>query len=363
MIKVVHYGLSNRLGGIETYLYKLSQHIDRSQFEFSFIWEGNDTPCFYNELKEMGFLFIHICSRRESYIKNRADLENVFRDGAYDVLHCHLNTLSYVEPIKAALRYKCKVILHSRNGSADQTRFYTMWLHKLHFRWIGNQDIVRLAVSDVAARWLFGEKKSIVINNGIDTGRFRFHIQEREKIRTELGIGDKTVYGHVGSFSLQKNHMLLLEIFAEIVKKEKKSYLLLLGDGVQRLNIEKKISELKLTAYVGMLGNQLSIERYLWAMDVFLFPSKFEGFPNAVLEAQTAGLPCVIADTITREVVLLETTVLKKLEDNVEEWARTALCMKNTQNNRSSCADKIEDTGFSVISETRKIEKIYRDNT
>lgn len=360
MIRVLHYGLSCRLGGIETYLYKLSKNINSNEIDFSFIWEGREKPYFYKEIGDMGFEFLNITSRRESFVKNIRDLERIFLKGNYDIFHCHLNTLSYTTPIKIAKKYQCKVIVHSRNGYVDQTRFYTMLLHKLNFHVAQKKDIFRIAVSDVASRWLFGSKKSIIVNNGIDVERFRFDEACRRRVRKQLGLEGKLVIGHVGSLSLQKNHYFLLQVFKEVLRKNRDSFLILIGDGSERRNIEERISELRLKDSVILLGNRNNIEQYLCGIDIFIFPSKFEGFPNAVLEAQTSGIPCIVSNTITKEVGVLESTIFVDLIDGYKTWAETALRLQNANPNRQLCADLIKEAGFSVESEVKKIEGIYR---
>ena len=359
MVRVIHYGLSARMGGIETYLFKLASHIDRSKIDFTFIWEGSEFPCFYQELSEMGFEFVHITSRRENFVHNQKDLNAIFANGKYDVFHCHLNTLSYITPIKIALKNNCKVVVHSRNGYADQTRFYTLWLHKLHFNWLKKQTIKRVAVSDVAAEWLFGDMPCEVINNGINIERFRWNKNKRDAVRAELEIQEKHVYGHVGSFSLQKNHDYLLEVFAEIEKEDDDAVLLLVGDGIRREHIENKIAGLGLTTKVYLMGNKKDVEKYMWAMDVFLFPSNFEGFPNVLLEAQTTGLPCVVADTITKEVRVLDSTYYLALSEDKTHWKELAIKILGMNVKREDCADMIACAGFSVSEEVNKIKKVY----
>ena len=116
LIKVLHYGISENRGGIETYLYKLWKNIDRTKFHFDFIDTNLGKPCFYDEFREMGSRFFKITPRKKSLYKNKKDLEKLFKEEKFDILHCHLNTFSYIEPIKIALKYKCKVIIHSRNS-------------------------------------------------------------------------------------------------------------------------------------------------------------------------------------------------------------------------------------------------------
>ena len=147
MLKIIHHGLDSTLGGIETYLNKIYSYIDRSNFHFDFI--GNNNICFYDEFRSMGSNFFKIDSRRESLLKYRKQLNDLFKLNYFDILHCHLNTLSDIDPILAALKSNCKVIVHSRSAGMENSIF-TNVLHNINFLRLPRKSITMIAVSNEA---------------------------------------------------------------------------------------------------------------------------------------------------------------------------------------------------------------------
>lgn len=359
-INVVHYGLSANTGGIETYLLTLATHIDRSQFHFDFVHTRAGTPCFHDELAALGAAFFPITPRRESPRRNRADLDAVFDSGRFDILHCHLNTLSYVAPIHAALRHGCRVVVHSHNSGAPDSRV-TRLLHTLHSRTLPRERITTLAVSRLAGEWLFGRRAPFtVVNNGIDVERFRFDSTGRARLRRELGIEDRFVIGNVATFLYAKNHAFSVRVFAEVLRRRPDAVLLLVGVGALQDQTRAQVAELGLADSVRFLGKRDDVPTLLSAMDRLLFPSIYEGFPLAVLEAQAAGLPALISDAVTDEVVITDACWQLSLDDPPVTWAEALLSL-GEGTSREGGADAVIAAGLSVEGVTRRVEQIYVD--
>lgn len=358
MLKILHYGLSSNLGGIETYLHKLWTHIDRSVFHFDFIDTNIGNPCLYDEFVEMGSNFYKVVPRKQSMLNNKKEMEEVFSRRSFDILHCHLNTLSYVEPINAALRHGCKVILHSRNTGSPKS-LITKLLHHIHFCTLPKDKITMLAVSDLAGEWLFGKNvKFQTINNGVDINKFKFSQEKRERKRKELNIENNYVVGNVGAFLYPKNHKFLIKIFYELIKTKPESLLLLVGTGPLEQQISNMVDEFGLKQKVLFLGRRTDIPELFCAMDCLLFPSLYEGFPNSVLEAQTSGVPCLISNIITNEIVIAENCMRLPLNLSAEQWATKLLEIKNHQD-RAVGSEIVKNLGYSVEEEVKKIESIY----
>lgn len=362
MKRILHIGLSKHLGGIETYLLKLMKNINKTEFHFDFlITENKEDICFYKEFESLGANFYSITPRRKSYRKHKKDLKDLFQTTEIDIVHCHMNTLSNILPIKIALKYGKKVIIHSRNGELSSNfKLKTRFLHHMNYLFLPRKETKLLAVSDVAGKWMFGENaKFTVINNGIEINKFRFNLDARIKIRKELNIPNEyLVVIHVGAFRKQKNHMFLLEIFAELVKKNPDSVLILVGSGRLKQDIEAKANELKIFDKVIMVGNKTNVSDYLSAADVFLFPSYFEGFPNAVLEAQTNGLACLISDSITDQVIVNYNCYKLSIDKTPCEWAEKLMRIPHFDN-REDGVKNIIKKDLSVKEEIKKIEAIY----
>ncbi len=361
MIKVLHYGLNKNRGGIETYLDKIWTHINKDKFKFDFIDEWKGQACFRKKFETMGSVFYEVEPRSISILNNRHQIKEILMSEKPDVLHCHLNTLSYVTPIFLAYEIGIPVIVHSRSAGASFS-IVTNLLHIINKRRIQKLSrIVRLAVSTKAGDWLFGNGNQFrVINNGIDAERFKFSYDLRANILSELNVMSGTfIVGTVGSISYPKNQLFLVDIFREIKRRVSNSILIIAGEGPLITILKKRISNYKLENSVFILGNRSDIPSLLSAMDVFILPSIFEGFPNAALEAQASGLPCFLSDNITKEIGINNCWFLP-LSHSPEIWSNKILeKLEKNIIDRSEANDMIEKAGLSIKNEISSIEDIY----
>ena len=360
MIRVLHYGLDSKLGGIETYLYKLYTHIDRDEFQFDFLAVGDKEPCWYKEFTDMGSDFYRVTPRTKNLFKNRAELFKLFKEEHFDIVHCHLNTLSYIAPVQVAIKNRIPVIVHSRNAGASKSIISNL-LHSINSAILPRNKITMLAVSNLAGTWLFGNNaKFKVINNGIDIEKYTYSEVGRNKVRKEFGLKNELIIVHLGAMRKQKNHMFLLDIFNEVLKIKPNSKLLLIGEGELKKEISNKIYKLRMEDNVILTGKRNDVCDILSAGDMFLFPSFFEGFPNAVLEAETTGLPCLISSEITNEVMINEDCYAMSLNVEAKAWADKLLSIKLNENRKIS-SQNIKNQGYSVEDEIRRVVSIYRD--
>lgn len=356
VVKVLHYGLDTHLGGIETYLLSACKNIDREKYSFSFLAFDDEKPCFYEELTNLGCSFYFIRSRRKSFLENKKDLYNLFQNEHFDIIHCNLNSLTYITPIFIALRLGVKVIAHSHNaGSSGSSSRLLCTINKFRFPY---NKVLLVAVSDKAGAWMFGKKKKVItINNGVDTQHFRFSIGKRKKCREVLGFSDEQeVILHVGAFRKQKNHSFVIDIFKDYKKKNPNSVLLLVGDGELKTDIQNKAIKLGLEDSVFFLGTRYDLDSIFSASDKFIFPSLYEGFPIALLEAECSGLLCIVSNEITEQ-VCLKNSIRVGLNESICNWVH-ALELK-TLENRVSFSNYVADCGFDVKSETQKLENLY----
>lgn len=362
MIRILYFGLSTNLGGIETYLNKLANNIDKNKFQLNFLVSGNpENHCFYEELIANGSRFFSVTPRKENVLKYRADLIDILTNERIDIIHCNMNSLSNITPITLGLKFNKPVIVHSRNGKLSRIKFKTKLLHEFNTFRLPKKSVIKLAVSDIAGKWMFGKSAQFtVINNGVNINDHKYNDVARKNIRKKLGIEDDYCVVHVGAFRNQKNHFFLLDVFHQIKKLKPKSKLILVGSGRLKEGILEKANKLEIKNSVIMVGNTSDVSDYLSAGDAFLFPSFFEGFPNAVLEAQTSGLPCLISDTITTEVLINRNCINYSLNKSAEDWAKKIIELPNLSN-RIVGADNVNKQGFSVKDEITKIEEIYRN--
>ncbi|MDQ8735946.1 glycosyltransferase family 1 protein [Paenibacillus sp. LHD-38] len=303
-LRILHVVANMNRGGAETLLMNLYRHIDRSKIQFDFLTckEG----VFDEEIRSLGgniHRIPHITDVGHS--KYLHALDQFFHMHAYyKVVHSHMDKMSGFV-LRAAKRANIPVrIAHSHNTRSEggiAARLYKWYAGTL----VRSAATHNVACSSEAASWMFPgrEKSTLILQNGIACEQFAFSADIRTKMREELGIPDDClVIGHVGRFNLQKNHAQLISIFHKLQQKKQSSLLLLVGDGPLRSEIEQKVNELGITAKVKFLGVRSDISSLLQAFDVFVFPSHHEGLPVTLVEAQAAGLPCIISDHITSEV-------------------------------------------------------------
>lgn len=303
-LRVLHVVVNMNRGGAETLLMNLYRNIDRSKVQFDFLTckEG----VFDEEIRELGGKIHRIFYITDighfGYIK---DLNKFFSsNNNYKIVHAHMDKMSGLV-LRAAKHNNIPVrIAHSHNTCSEGS------LPAKLYKWYVGRNILpstthQFACSDAAIKWLFGEleENATILKNGIEPDQFKYSREIRKGVRDELELDEgQFVIGHVGRFNQQKNHSFLIELFAKLSVDLPEATLLLVGDGLLRPQIEKKIKELKIESKVKLLGVRSDINRLLQAFDTFVFPSLHEGLPVTLIEAQGAGVPCVISDVITEEV-------------------------------------------------------------
>lgn len=357
-LRVIHYGMSPNLGGIETYLLNLARNLGseiHSDFLFS---DYGRLPWFAPELKPTGSQFFGVTPRRVSILQNRRDLVELFRREAFDILHFHANTVSYVAPLRAALGQGVRVILHSHNAGASRSRL-TRALHNYHRQTIPWSRITRAAVSNEAGRWMFGKRTFDVIHNGIDIEGFAFKPNAREDVRATWGASPSDlVVGQVGVFLPAKNHLFALSVFCETLRRRPEALLVLVGDGPGQEDIRARALELGVAHRVQFLGRRSDMPRVMAGFDVLLMPSLHEGFPIVTIEAQASGLPCLLSDHITPEVVVSPSCTRLSLTVPASVWAERAVA--------SNCGDRllgqqaVMEAGYSLEANAAAVGNLYR---
>ena len=207
-------------------------------------------------------------------------------------------------------------IAHGHSVSCNNIR-----VHNIMYPFFKRLCTHGFACSSLAGKWLFKDKKYYIIPNAFDISRFKFNSETRQNVRKKLNIEDKYVIGHVGRFNAPKNHLFLLRLFEVMCKKQQNIVLLLIGDGPDFLTIKSVVDSHPFKERIIMYGETSRTEDIYSAMDVFVFPSKFEGLGIVALEAQMSGLPCVVSDVLPQEVVIGDNIVFKNLNDSLESWS------------------------------------------
>lgn len=296
------------------------------QFDFVVSVEGG---CYTQEVQERGGRIYQIPMRTKDFFGAFRGIISVVRDHGYDaVLKLGNTPIAAVDLIAARLGGAKCLAMRSCNALTGQSR-KEKCVDALLRPVLNQVANVKLAPSMLAAEFTFGKhhahKDVHLLHNGVDLDVFRFDPVARQKIREEFAVADKLVVGHIGRFHKQKNHRYLLEAFRAIKEKREDAVLLLVGTGELEETIHNWVKELGLEDSVIFTGLRFDVPQLLSAMDVFVFPSLHEGMPNTVIEAQATGLPCVIADTITREADITGLVRYLPLSNTPEYWADAAI--------------------------------------
>lgn len=359
MKRILHIGMSGNLGGIEQFIYNIYQVIDKTKIQFDFLVFMEDRIAYEDEIVNLGGVIHRInCSRKKNPFRFYRELDTFFQhQRQYSAVHVHVNTLSFIAPIKFAEKYNNKIIFHSHSAYRNKMN-HTLFFHSINRFFLNLNHYEKFACSELAAQSMFGQQVK-VINNGIDTNKFSFCQLTRNKRREELNIEDKFVVGHIGRFGLPKNHTFLIDIFSEIYKKNSLAVLLLVGEGELSSQIKEKVTNLGLGNHVHFLGKRTDISELLCSMDVFLFPSLFEGLGMVLVEAQASGLPCFTsAKVVPEEVKLTDLVEFVSLEDSAKIWAEKVLAYQSGYERRNR-QEEIEDAGYDVGATVKVLEEVY----
>ena len=321
---------SMNAGGAETFLMKQYRLIDREKYQLDFCVNVQERGFYDDEIEALGGKIYRIAPKSQNFKKSLKDLENIVKENGYEnVLVSSVNPGTALELLAAKRGGAKRLIYRSSNSSVDGG-FKQKLLHHTVGRLAHTVPTVKIAPSVLAAEYCFGKGcvangKANILNNGIDTSFYRYSDEKRQNTRAELGLSDdEFAVIHIGRFAKAKNHSFLLEIFAEIIKRNLKAKLFLIGAGELEAEIRKKAAELSLSDKIFFLGIRKDVPNLLAAGDVFIFPSFYEGMPNTVIEAQALSLHCVIADTITPDAE--KTGVVEYLPlGNPKQWADAAL--------------------------------------
>lgn len=323
-IRVLQVFASLDRGGAEAMIMSLYRNINKDKVQFDFV--VNDSNTEYEHEREIirlgGRVFYIPRFSFFNYFSYRKAWENLIEEHPeWRVVHGHHTSPAFIYLTIAKQKGRF-TIAHSHIAGTDRTlKSYTKRLMRFPLRYIADQ---LFACSDMAAKWMYGKNSQDVylINNSIDSKIFSYDESVRENMRKKLSVEGKFVVGHIGRFKTQKNHIFLLEVFNEIVKTQKNAVLLLIGDGELKSLIKKKAKSMGLEKKVMLLGVRSDIPELLFSMDVFLFPSLYEGLPVTLIEAQASGLKCIVSDTITSEMGITKLVKFISLSASIEYWAK-----------------------------------------
>ena len=361
MIRILHVLGGLERGGAETMIMNLYRNIDRETVQFDFVIHTSRKQAYYEEILTLGGRIYHFPAFNGKNLFLLKKLwDGFFKDHPeYKILHSHVRSYASIY-CRIAKKHGLKLIIHSHSTSNGKGLIAAV-KHVLQLSLRFQADFM-MACSTESGRWLYGKKACKkpnfrLIPNGIDIDQYAYSETTAAECREKLGLKDKFVLGHVGRFHEAKNHAFLMNVVAGVCERRPDAMLLLVGDGEVREKIESKIKNLGLENRVVMTGSRSDVPRLMQAMDVFVFPSLWEGLPVTVVEAQAAGLPCLISDRITDDVDISE--LVKRLPiEKATVWMDAILSVDTS---RRDVRDKIKLAGFDVRDLATAMKDFYID--
>ena len=362
-IRVLHViGIMNR-GGAETMIMNLYRHIDRSKVQFDFVENSSEPAVFDEEILSLGgriYRCPHYNGKNHfTYVKWWNDFFKA-HPKEYLIVHGHLGSTAAIY-LSIAKKYGTYTIAHSHNSGTD--RGMKTLLYKAMSYNTRNVADYFFACSTPAGLDRFGKgivngNNYSILNNAVVIDNFSYKDNMRTEMRCQLGLTNELVVGHVGRFNPQKNHPFLLDIFAALLKKEPNAVLLLVGGGEDMPKIQAKAHALGISERVRFLGVRSDVADLMQTMDVFVFPSLYEGLPVTMVEAQAAGLPCLISDKVPPECILTDGLVdILPLSEAPETWAEKILEKREIP--RTDRRTEIAAHGFDITTEAVKLQEFY----
>lgn len=361
-IKILYFICGIVSGGVEEMLINYCSHMDKSAMEFSVAYQHEPIPVCKEKFEKAGCKCYRIASKSSHPLKNLLDSYHIIKNGRYDIVHAHMNLTNFI-PLFCAKLCGVKIrISHSHICEENKPPYYKVYSSICRFL-IQMFATHNFACGAAASRYLYGAKKMMqgkvtVLPNGIDLDRFRFDSCIRRDVRRKFGVENKRVIGHIGRFTAQKNHRFLLSVFNLVAQKDPDAVLWLIGSGSLEDQVHEEVTALHLEGKVVFMGSRSDISDLYKAMDVFVLPSRYEGFPVTSIEAQAAGLPCLLSQTIEKDAGLSDRVCFLPIGIGHEQvWAKKILAAEISEKDRMVPEKNLEE--FDIVHCAKKLEIDY----
>lgn len=350
------------VGGAEKVGRDIGYYADKTKYEIHYLVFGDEVGTLEPELEAVGCIIHHMNSPSSNYVKYWIELWRLLKENGIDIIHSHtMFNSGWIMLIGKRLGIPIRIShSHSIKGM-EHRKFLKKNYEKIMRKLILKYSTKLVACGNGAGNWLYGEdefkKRGVLIYNGIGLNEFLFSVEKRSLIRKQLGLQDKFVIGHVGHLAPVKNQAFIIEKMPHILSKKPNAIFLMLGDGADRTMLIKKAKKLDVEKYLIFTGNVSNVGDFMSAMDVYVFPSLYEGMPLALIEAQANGLPCVISDRIPRDVYLTDLIQVLPLEGVDDRWVQQIL--KSQRGNSAQYGQKMIDMGFDRLDMLNKVYSLY----
>lgn len=350
------------IGGLQQVAINYYQYIDRDQYSFDYVVYGQEIGVKEQEVIDLGGRIFHITNPNENFRKFYHELELIIKnEGPYDIVHGHtLFNSGYA--LKLAYKYNVPIrVAQAHNSQRNRKRTLPKKIYQSVMRkWIKKYATHFLAVSDEAGEFVFGKefyhKHGNFIINGIPVEKYKYNPDKNLEFKVENNFVNKKIIGHTGRLAAVKNQEFIINLMPDLLKHDPNFVALLVGEGEDHDKLQNLINKLDLKDSVFLLGGRSDVPDLLNNFDIFLFPSMYEGLPLSLLEAQSAGLPSVISENMTDQVIL-NNSVYKIPLSNKEEWVNKILELRNFD--RENEPVLVEEKGFGITTMMEKAKNIY----
>lgn len=366
-LRILHLTEMLSAAGIESFIMNNYRHIDREKVQFDFLVLRNQKEFYDDEVKKLGGQKYYVHSDKSNTLLRVLDesnqIEKFLEAHHYDIVHIHYTTPLRAYYLRAAKRAGVSVrIYHSHSAYVSGKSKTKLIIYSILRGKMEAWGTHWFSCSMAAAKWMYPKQlidseKVKIIHNGIDTKKFAYDPEARNRIREAEGLKGRFVIINTGRLSDQKNQLFLVEIMREVVKNDPSTMLLLLGKGEKEAEIRRKVSEYSLSDNVRLLGVHDNVYDYLSAADCYVMPSLYEGLPVAGIEAQCNGLPCIFSTDITDEVKVLDTTRFLSLDSTPEIWAKQLLELRNKE--RTDGSEALRRVGYDIKDVSKELEQFY----
>jgi len=362
-VKVLRIIGECKTGGTETIALNYYKNLNHDLVGMDFLFYGPSLPRFSKELEANGDKVINVVDYTENLVGSIREIRDVVKDGKYDIVHAQLNALNFF-PLLGAYLGGAKIRIAANHSTANMKYEPKKSIVKYLVRPSAGMLATNYAAcSEYAGKWCFGKRalkngKIKIIHNAIDLSSFNYSDETRQTVRSKMGWDGKFVIGHAGRFTEQKNHKFMVEIFAKIHEKCPEALLAFAGDGHLMDEVKTQVEELGLTDSVQFLGVRFDMNELMQGMDIFLFPSLYEGLGNVITEAQAVGLRSIASDVVPNEVKMTELVDFISLNKSADFWADSILKYKDGYVHKSR-HDDLQRAGYEIKSAARDLEKYY----
>lgn len=344
------------IGGITTHMYNYIKTLKVKGYEstFTIVVTGIRDEKMLEKFAKLGCKIKYLPDRKKEFLRYIFSLIKLIRIHHFDVIHVHGNSSTMGIETTLARLYGIPIrIAHCHNAKCDHPR-----MHKLLYPFLNIGKTEALACSKSAGEWIYGRENFIILPNAIDLQKFRYNSEIRNKYRRLLEIDDETLLiGHVGNFNEQKNHKFLINIFYQ-VQLQKKAKIILIGTGHLLESIKEQVNKLHINDKVIFLGERNDVNCWMQAMDLFVFPSLWEGLPVSLIEAQASGLDCIISDNISKEVIINSKYVSILTLNDITTWKEN-VCNTTFDYSRKDRYKQLQKMGYDINSIVNQLINIY----